>query len=83
MNDAGDIHYAFGAAPSVDLTVRDAVQEGRDLTREDSYVMSGWWGCSRATRLALLPRFSETRGMRTREAREANLEISSRLDDGF
>jgi hypothetical protein len=44
MNDAGDIHYAFGTAPSVDQAVRDAVQEVRDLTRDDSYVMNEWWG---------------------------------------
>lgn len=44
MNDAGDIHYAFGTAPSVDQAVRDAVQEVRDLTGDDSYVMNEWWG---------------------------------------
>lgn len=44
MNDAGDIHYAFGTAPSVDQAVQDAVQEVRDLTRDDSYVMNEWWG---------------------------------------
>lgn len=44
MNDAGDIHYAFGTAPSVDQAVRDAVQEVRDLTSDDSYVMNEWWG---------------------------------------
>lgn len=44
MNNAGDIHYAFGTAPSVDQAVRDAVQEIRDLTRDDSYVMNEWWG---------------------------------------
>lgn len=26
MNDAGDIHFAFGTAPGVDQAVRDAVQ---------------------------------------------------------
>jgi len=40
MNDAGDIHYAFGTAPSVNQAVRDAVQEVRDLTGDDSYVMN-------------------------------------------
>lgn len=44
MNDAGDIYYAFGTAPSVDQAVRDAVQEVRDLTAADSYVMNEWWG---------------------------------------
>jgi hypothetical protein len=44
MNDAGDIHYAFGTAPSVDQAARDAVQEVRDLTGDDSYVMNEWWG---------------------------------------
>jgi hypothetical protein len=44
MNDAGDIHYAFGTAPSVDQAVRDAVREVRDLTGDDSYVMNEWWG---------------------------------------
>jgi hypothetical protein len=44
MNDAGDIHYAFGTAPGVDQAVRDAVQEVRDLTGDDSYVMNEWWG---------------------------------------
>lgn len=44
MNDAGDIHCAFGTAPSVDQAVRDAVQEVRDLTGDDSYVMNEWWG---------------------------------------
>lgn len=44
MNDAGDIHYAFGTAPSVDQAVREAVQEVRDLTGDDSYVMNEWWG---------------------------------------
>lgn len=44
MNDAGDIDYAFGTAPSVDQAVRDAVQEVRDLTGDDSYVMNEWWG---------------------------------------
>jgi hypothetical protein len=44
MNDAGDIHYAFGTAPSIDQAVRDAVQEVRDLTGDDSYVMNEWWG---------------------------------------
>lgn len=42
MNDAGDIHYAFGTAPRVDQAVRDAVQEVRDLTGDDSYVMNEW-----------------------------------------
>jgi hypothetical protein len=44
MNDAGDIHYAFGTAPSVDQAVREAVQEIRDLTGDESYVMNEWWG---------------------------------------
>jgi division protein CdvB (Snf7/Vps24/ESCRT-III family) len=44
MNDAGDVHYAFGTAPSVDQAVRDAVQEVIDLTGDDSYVMNEWWG---------------------------------------
>lgn len=44
MNDAGDIHYAFGTAPGADQAVREAVQEIRDLTRDDSYVMNEWWG---------------------------------------
>jgi hypothetical protein len=44
MNDAGDIHHAFGTAPSVDQAVREAVQEVRDLTRDDSYVMNERWG---------------------------------------
>ena len=44
MNDDGDIHYAFGTAPSVDEAVRDAVQEVRDLTGDDTYVMNEWWG---------------------------------------
>ena len=44
MNDAGDIHYAFGTAPSVDQAVREAVQEVIDLTGDDSYTMNKWWG---------------------------------------
>ena len=44
MNSDGDIHYAFGTAPSVDQAVREAVQEVRDLTGDDSYVMNEWWG---------------------------------------
>lgn len=44
INDAGDVHYAFGTAPRVDQAVRDAVQEIRDLTGDDSYVMNEWWG---------------------------------------
>lgn len=39
-----NIHYAFGTAPSVDQAVRDAVQEVRDLTGDDSYLMNEWWG---------------------------------------
>lgn len=35
---------AFGTAPSVDQVVHDAVQEVRDLTGDDSYVMNEWWG---------------------------------------
>ena len=44
MNDAGDIHYVFGAAASVDQAVRKAVQKVIDLTADDSYVMNEWWG---------------------------------------
>ncbi len=44
MNDDGDIHYAFGTAPGIDQAVREAVQEVRDLTGDDSYVMNEWWG---------------------------------------
>jgi hypothetical protein len=44
MNDAGDIHYAFGTAPSVDQAVHEAIQEVRDLTGDDSYVKNEWWG---------------------------------------
>jgi hypothetical protein len=44
MNGAGDIHYAFGTAPSLDQAVREAVQEVIDLTGDDSYVMNEWWG---------------------------------------
>lgn len=44
MNDEGDIHYAFGTAPTVDQAVRDAVREIVELTGDDSYVMNEWWG---------------------------------------
>lgn len=44
MNDDGDVHYAFGTAPSVAQAVQDAVQEVIDLTGDDSYVMNEWWG---------------------------------------
>ena len=44
MNDDGDIHYAFGTAPTVDHAVRDAVREIVELTGDDSYVMNEWWG---------------------------------------
>lgn len=44
MNDAGDVHYAFGTAPTVDQAIREAVQEVIDLTGDDSYVMNEWWG---------------------------------------
>jgi hypothetical protein len=44
INDEGDIHYAFGTAPTVDQAVRDAVNEVVELTGDDSYVMNEWWG---------------------------------------
>lgn len=47
MNDAGDIHYAFGTARSVDQAVRDAVQEVRNLTGDNSCVIDEWRGSLR------------------------------------